>query len=163
MGGLVTQYSNTSSGVSAAAGIFFFLITIAVWAFYGYCLGLIFQKAGQPLWAGFIPIYNYYVVLKIVGRPVWWLILYIIPIVNIVITFIVYLDLAKSFGKGAGFGVALFFLAFIFIPILAFSDAQYLGPAAGPRYPPPGYPPAGYPPPGYPAQGAGPWDAPRQP
>ena len=153
MGGLVTQYSNTSSGLGAGAGIAFFLISIGVYLFYGYCYGRIFQKAGRPLWEGFVPIYNYYVMLKIVGRPGWWLILYIIPIVNIVITVIVYYDLARSFGKGVGFTLGLFLLWFIFLPILAFSDARYVGPAAG------GGPPGGYPPPGYPPQGG--WDAPR--
>ena len=159
MGGLVAQYSNTSSGMGAGFGIAFFLLSVAVYLFYGYCYGRIFQKAGRPLWEGFIPIYNYYVALKIVGRPGWWLILYIIPIVNIVITIIVYYDLARSFGRGVGFAVGLFLLWFIFLPILAFGDAQYLGPAAGPGGPPGGYPPTGYPPPsGYPVQGG--WDAP---
>src|SRR4030081_163362 len=119
MGGLVAQYnSNTSSGPGAAAFLFFFLFAVAAYVFYGYCLGLVFRKAGQPLWAGFVPFYNTYVILKIVGRPGWWLILYFSPIVNVVVGIIVYLDLAKSFGKGLGFGLGLFFLSFIFIPIL---------------------------------------------
>src|SRR5258708_398731 len=105
MGGLVTQYSNTSSGLGAGAFILFVLIGIAVYAFYGYCLGLVFQKAGQPLWAGFVPFYNTYILLKIVGRPGWWLIFYFIPILNLIFTIIVYLDLAKSFGKGVGFAL----------------------------------------------------------
>jgi hypothetical protein len=77
------------------------------------------------------PIYNYYVILKIVGRPGWWLILYFIPIVNLIITIIVMLDLAKSYGKTIGFAVGLILLPFIFIPILGFGEASYLGAAAG--------------------------------
>jgi hypothetical protein len=168
MGGLIAQYnSNTSSGMGAGVGILFFLFIVAVYVFYGYCLGLIFRKAGHPLWAGFVPIYNTYIMLKIIGRPGWWLILFFIPIVNFIIGIIVYLDLARSFGKGAGYGLALFFLSFIFIPVLAFSDAQYLGPVTAPGgppsgYPPPAYPPSGYPPPpGYPPPGGGQWDAPK--
>jgi uncharacterized protein DUF5684 len=158
MGGLVfAQYSDTSSGMNAGVGILFFLLSVAAYVFYSYCLGLIFRKAGQPLWAGFVPIYNTYITLKIIGRPWWWLLLLIIPFVNIVIGIIVYIDLAKSFGKGTGYGLGLFFLGFIFIPILAFSDAQYLGPVAGPGGPPMGYPP----PSGYPAPPGGQWDAPR--
>jgi hypothetical protein len=161
MGGLVAQYSNTSSGLGVGTGIFFFLLAVAAYVFYGYCLGLVFRKAGQPLWAGFVPLYNTYVILKIVGRPGWWLILYFIPIVNVVVGIIVYLDLAKSFGKGVGFGLGLFFLSFVFIPILGLGEAQYLGPVAAPGGPPTGYPPPGYPPPGYPPQGGGQWDAPK--
>jgi hypothetical protein len=161
MGGLVAQYSNTSSGLGAGVFILFFLIGIAVYVFYGYCLGLVFQKAGQPLWAGFVPLYNTYILLKIVGRPGWWLIFYFIPILNLIFTIIVYLDLAKSFGKGVGFALGLIILSFIFIPILAFSDARYLGPVAAPGGPPGGYPPPpGYPSSGYPPQG-GQWDAPK--
>ena len=59
----------------------------------------VFTKAGQPGWAILIPFYNTYVLLKIVGRPGWWLVLMFIPLVNIVIAIIVAIDLAKSFGK----------------------------------------------------------------
>ena len=88
----------------------------------------IFTKAGEAGWKCLIPIYNLLVLLKIVGRPWWWLILWIIPLVGIVIALIVALDLAKSFGKGGGFGVGLFFLGFIFGPILGFGSATYIGP-----------------------------------
>ena len=84
----------------------------------------IFTKAGEAGWKCLIPIYNLLVLLKIVGRPWWWIILWIIPLVGIVIA----LDLAKSFGKGGGFGVGLFFLGFIFGPILGFGSATYVGP-----------------------------------
>jgi hypothetical protein len=167
MAALIAQYnSNTSSGLGVGVAILFFLFGIALYVFFGYCWGLVFRKAGQPLWAGFVPIYNYYVTLKIIGRPGWWLILFFIPIVNIIVTLIMYLDLARSFGQGAGFGLGLFFLWFVFIPILAFSDAQYLGPVSAPGgppsgYPPPAYPPSGYPPSGYPPPGGGQWDAPK--
>lgn len=84
-----------------------------------------FVKAGQPGWAAIIPIYNFYILLKIVGRPAWWLILFLIPFVNLVIAIIVAIDLAKAFGKGTGFGVGLALLGFIFYPILGFGDATY--------------------------------------
>ncbi len=86
-----------------------------------------FSKAGQPGWACIIPIYNLYVLIKIAKRPGWWVLLCFIPLVNIVISLIISIDVAKNFGKGVGFGVGLFFLAFIFFPILGFSDAQFTG------------------------------------
>ncbi|HRG16690.1 MAG TPA: DUF5684 domain-containing protein, partial [Pseudomonadota bacterium] len=76
------------------------------------------------------PIYNIIVLLQIVGRPVWWIVLMIIPIVSIVVAIIVSIDMAKSFGKGTGFGIGLALLGFIFYPILGFGDAKYQGPAA---------------------------------
>ena len=91
----------------------------------------VFAKAGQPGWACLIPFYNIYVWCKIVGRPGWWLILMLLPLINFIILVILCLDLAKSFGKGVGFGIGLIFLGFIFMCILGFGSAQYQGPAAG--------------------------------
>jgi len=89
----------------------------------------IFTKAGQPGWAAIVPIYNIIVILQIVGKPLWWIVLLLIPLVNIAVAILVYIDLAKSFGKGAGFGIGLVFLGFIFFPILGFGSARYQGPA----------------------------------
>ena len=91
----------------------------------------VFTKAGQPGWASIIPIYNIYIWCKIVGRPAWWIILMLIPFVNFIIGIILCIDLAKSFGKGVGFGLGLAFLGVIFFPILGFGSAQYQGPTAG--------------------------------
>jgi hypothetical protein len=93
------------------------LIVVALWK--------VFLKAGQPGWAAIVPFYNWYILLKVAGKPGWWLILLFIPLVNIVIIFLACLGVAENFGKGTGFAVGLFFLGFIFFPILAFSDAQY--------------------------------------
>lgn len=98
----------------------------------------VFVKAGKPGWAAIIPIYNSVVLLEIVGRPIWWIILMLIPCVNFVVAIIVCIDLAKSFGKGSGFGIGLALLGFIFFPILGFSEDRYLGPSA----PQPGAPAA---------------------
>ena len=103
------------------------IIPLALVLFFIVAAWKVFEKAGQPGWACIIPIYNAYVILKIVGKPGWWLLLYIIPVVDIVIHIIVMIDFARSFGKGTGFGVGLAFLSVIFMPILAFSDAKYIG------------------------------------
>lgn len=89
-----------------------------------------FTKAGQPGWAAIVPIYNIVVLLEIAGRPVWWIVLFLIPCVNLIVSIIVMIDVAAKFGKSAGFGVGLALLGFIFFPILGFGDAQYQGTAA---------------------------------
>lgn len=91
----------------------------------------IFEKAGQPGWAAIVPIYNVVVLLQIVGKPLWWIILFLIPLVNVVAGILVYIDLAKCFGKSTGFAFGMLFLGFIFFPILAFGNARYLGNAGG--------------------------------
>jgi len=91
----------------------------------------IFSKAGQPGWAAIIPIYNWIVWCKIVGRPAWWVLLLLIcfPIFFIILS----IDLAKSFGKGVGFAIGLILLSVIFFPILGFGSATYQGPSAAPK------------------------------
>jgi hypothetical protein len=93
----------------------------------------IFQKAGQPGWACIIPIYNTCILLKIVGKPWWWLLLMLIPLVNIVFAIWMTDLLSKSFGKDTGFTLGLIFLSPIFIPILGFGSAKYLGPYGDPQ------------------------------
>jgi hypothetical protein len=120
-----------SSSSGGAFGVVFLIIMLAVAVALIASLWKVYAKAGQPGWAAIVPIYNCVVLLKIVGKPIWWLILLLIPFVNFVILIIVYLALAKSFGKGAGFGIGLVLLGFIFFPILGFGDAKYLGPPSG--------------------------------
>lgn len=100
--------------------IFFIIVIFIIASFWR-----VFTKANQPGWACIIPIYNFYIMLKIANKPAWWLILMIIPFVNFVIAILVSIGIAKAFGKGEGFGLGLAFLGFIFFPILAFGDAEY--------------------------------------
>jgi hypothetical protein len=109
---------------------FGFLVGLAIAAFYIYTLWKIFEKAGKPGWAAIIPIYNLIVLLEIVGRPIWWVVLFLIPVVSFIISIIVAMDLSKSFGHGALYGLGLAFLSFIFGPILAFGGDTYQGPSA---------------------------------
>lgn len=90
----------------------------------------IFTKAGRPGWASLIPIYNWYVLAKIVGKSGWYLLWFLVPIANIVVAIKLTHYLSKSFGKDVGFTLGLIFLSFIFYPILAFGDAKYIGPYA---------------------------------
>lgn len=88
----------------------------------------IFQKAGYQGWEAIVPIYNIYILLKIVGKPWWWLLLMCIPYVGLIWQIWSYNMLSKSFGKTEGFTAGLVLLPFIFFPILGFGDARYLGP-----------------------------------
>jgi hypothetical protein len=105
--------------------ILLIIFALAIALFVIVSMWKVFEKAGQPGWGIFIPIYNIYLLLMIARKPGWWLLLYLIPFVNFVIGIIVSIEIAKNFGKDAGFGIGLAFLGFIFYPILAFGDAQY--------------------------------------
>lgn len=112
----------------AGMGAGFWVLYGVLMIFYVICAWKIYEKAGKPGWAAIIPIYNVIVLLEIVGKPLWWLLLLFIPLVNIVAMIIIYLELARSFGQGGGFAAGLILLSFIFFPILAFGSARYLGP-----------------------------------
>jgi len=87
----------------------------------------IFEKAGQPGWASIIPIYGTLVLLRIIGKPWWWLLMMIIPFVNIIYAIWAVNLLSKSFGKSEGYTVGMIFLPFIFYPMLGFGSAEYQG------------------------------------
>ena len=121
IGAMTTTTTGSGSG-------FFLLFPLVLMVLYVVAFWKLFKKAGEPGWGAIVPIYNLYLYCKISGRPEWWLILFFIPLVNIVIGLIVAMDLAKAFGKSAGFGIGLWLLSFIFVPILAFGSAHYTRP-----------------------------------
>jgi hypothetical protein len=87
----------------------------------------VFEKAGRAWWEALVPVYNIYILTKIVGKPGWWTVLFFIPLVNIVIGFIVLHKLCKLFGKGTWFAIGLFFFPIIFYPILGLGDSEFHG------------------------------------
>lgn len=112
------QFMQAFGAMYAVAGVLGIVGIVATWKIY--------TKAGQPGWAAIVPIYNIIVFLKVVNRPLWWIILMLIPIVNIVILFIVIFDLGKSFGKGGAFSFfMLIVLSMIGMCMLGFGKAEY--------------------------------------
>jgi hypothetical protein len=125
------MYGHESAGVAGMIASYW-LLMLAVTIFGMVCMWKIFTKAGQPGWAAIIPIYNAYILLKIVGRPGWWLVLLFIPFVNLVVAILIAIELAKCFGQSGAFAVGLILLSIIFYAILAFGDAKYRGVPAQP-------------------------------
>ena len=87
----------------------------------------LFTKARKPGWASLVPIYNMIVWQQISGKPLWWIVLYFIPVVNLVVAVLTIFGIANNFGKGMGFGFGLLLAPFFFLPVLAFGDAVYVG------------------------------------
>jgi len=92
----------------------------------------LFSKAGESGWKCLIPVYGAIVFQRILGRPAWWVVLMMIPVVNLAIAIIECFDLAKVFGKGAGYAIGLILLGPIFVAVLAFGPAEYVGPGGSP-------------------------------
>lgn len=107
------------------------LYTVLFFILIAFHIGLwkMFVKAGRQGWEALIPVYNFYIMLKLTGRPMWWLVLYLIPVINIIVAIGILIDFAKSFGKFAFWE----HLASIVFPFIAFpawgfdKDTRYLG------------------------------------
>ena len=87
----------------------------------------VFTKAGIPGWHSLIPILSTYDMCKIALRDSVGLFT-VLSILIFPVFIYPCIKLAKSFGKGTGFGILLFLFSFIAFPILGFGDAEYLGP-----------------------------------
>ncbi len=129
-----TLYATLGTALGAFLGIFllfiFIILIIQIVASWK-----LFNKAGEKGWKSIIPIYNVITLFKISGLSPWIVCAYLlgfIPIVGglIMLGISIYqsYNLAKSFGKGAGFTVGLVLLPFVFYMILAFGKDEYIGP-----------------------------------
>lgn len=87
----------------------------------------LFVKAGKPGWAAIVPFYNMYCMYQISFGKGWLFLLIFVPVVGFVFGIMMCFKLAKAFGKGTGFGFGLLFLSPIFMCILGFGDAEYVG------------------------------------
>jgi len=92
----------------------------------------LFEKAGMPGWPAIIPLYNIYIMIRLSGRPVWWMIFAIIPGINLLFAIGITIDFAKSYGKfRLRQQAAVVLLQFIYLPKWGFdNETKYLGPSA---------------------------------
>ena len=153
-----SPYSSTYSTSSSSAdeifaglfgtGMIIFLIIVILFALAAAILTLVgqwkmFKKAGKEGYVALIPVYSTIVEMQMAGLPLYyWFINYgtiffsCIPFVgafigmifSYVFLFIKNINLAKSFGKGAGFGVLMVFFPYVVYPMLGFGKTEYIGP-----------------------------------
>ena len=120
-----------SSGGGVGA-IVFMLIELVIAVVMIAAMWKVFVKAGEPGWAAIVPIYNLLVMVKIAGKPAWWVVLFFIPFANFIVGIMVAIAIAQRFGKSTGFGIGMVLLPFIFYPMLGFGDATFGGPVPAP-------------------------------
>lgn len=121
--------------ISGFFGLIFGLLYMAIFIAVIAGMWKLFEKAGKPGWASLIPIYNVIVMMEIIGKPLWQIILFFIPLANIYVLITIGVGFCRSYGKfGIGNYLFYFFLGFIAIPMWGFSpDTRYLGPSEGPN------------------------------
>ena len=132
---MYTSYNYSTSGLDAAStgflagfGVAYYICMLVVLVLTIIASWRIFTKAGEAGWKSIIPIYNLVVLFKIVGMNPWMILLFLVPIANVVVSILLNIKLAKAFGKGTGFALGLIFLNTIFTLILGFGSAEYVGP-----------------------------------
>jgi hypothetical protein len=128
MSGVVPLQQSSPGGALAGLGLIVGLIVMfAVFLIPAVGMWKTFDKADKPGWGAFIPLLNIFYLIEIADKPTWFIILFVIPVVNLLAAITVFIDVAKNFNKGAGYGLGLTFLPFIFWPVLGFGDAKYVG------------------------------------
>lgn len=92
-----------------------FVLTIIGYIYGAFCLQTIAQKTNtENAWCAWVPFANLYLMCRIAGRPGWWILLFFVPLVNIVILTILWMEIAKALGKPGWFGLLI-----ILFPIIA--------------------------------------------
>ena len=59
----------------------------------------LYEAAGRKRWEAAIPVYNSIVLMKIIGRPTWWTLLLFIPVINLIMFPVIWVETLRSFGK----------------------------------------------------------------
>jgi len=122
---LLLQVSGRNESGSIIGGFIYSAVCLAVFIVVIAGSWKMLEKAKQPGWGILIPIYNMVLLCRVAGKPGWWVILMIIPLVNIIISVLVAAGIARNFGKGVGYTLGLIFLPIIFYSVLGFGDAKY--------------------------------------
>lgn len=109
--------------------LFLFFVLSPFLLIYAIALWRLFERAGEKGWKALIPIYNFVVWLKILGRPKWWVLLLFVPGIDILIGLGIVVDTAKCYGKNKFYQQALAILVpfFYFLYISFKSETKYLG------------------------------------
>jgi hypothetical protein len=129
---MMMQSTSGSTNFAAAVGG---LVTNAFVSFVIYVIFVVgawkvFTKANRSGWLSIIPIVNLIVLLQISGRSGWWVLGYLVPLLNLFVQIRWGIEMARSYRRGLGFAIGLMVLEPLFMVILGFGDAAYVGPGA---------------------------------
>ena len=103
-----------------------FGLAIQVVHFLGTCK--LYKAAGEAPWKALVPVYNAIVLLKIIHRPKWWVLLLFLPVINLMIFMVFWIDTVKHFGKSKTIDsvLAVVTLGFYIYIINYQSDPKYI-------------------------------------
>jgi hypothetical protein len=111
------DYASSGDSTFVAVALGLFLVTVAA-------MWRVFRLAGEPGWAAIVPLYDGIVLLRIAGMSAWWVLLLLVPLVNVFVLLAVATGVARRFGHGGAFAAGLWIAPFVFYPILALADER---------------------------------------
>lgn len=103
------EYSDAATSAAGGAIALVGLLMIAVfYAYFSLCFQMIAKRTGTPNgWLAWIPVVNIILLLQIAQKPLWWVILFLIPFVNLIVSIMVFMEIAKRCGKPEWVGVLM--------------------------------------------------------
>ncbi len=111
-GAAFAQESERPGPLAALAGgaflVVFLVFGLAAYVYISLALQTIANKTGTAnSWLAWIPIANVFLMLGVAKKPMWWFILFLIPLVNIVIAIMVWMAVAEARGKPNWWGILM--------------------------------------------------------
>ena len=126
---MMGQLNNMFGGMLGMLFGWMFVIALVIWLVVAIFMIIsrwrVFEKAGLPGRGIFIPFYNRYLMFKLGGRSGWNFLWILFPPVFVILMIINYFKIAVRFGKPAIYGLGIWFIKIVFIPILAFDKSVY--------------------------------------
>lgn len=90
-------------------GVIPLIIVIVIYIFGAYCLQRIATKTNTPNgWLAYIPLINAFLVIQIAEKPLWWFVLFLIPLVNIIVLATIWWKIAERLNKPGWTGLLIF-------------------------------------------------------
>lgn len=123
----LAQDNDSLAAAGLGVGIMMFCLFFAAigYVYVALALQTIANKTNTAnSWLAWIPIANLVLMLNIAKKPIWWIVLFLIPIVNIVIAVMVWMGVAEARGKPSWWGILTIIpIANLVVPgVLAWSD-----------------------------------------
>jgi len=124
---VLAQNNNSFAAAGLGMGLILFWLVFALagYIYMSLALQTIAAKTNTANgWLAWIPIANIFLMLSVAKKPMWWFILFLVPIVNIVIIIMVWMAIAESRGKPSWWGILTIVPAVgIVVPgVLAWAD-----------------------------------------
>jgi len=104
----LAQNSNNAAAAAVASTMILFVVGVGLvgYVYVALALQTIAQKTATPNgWLAWIPIVNIILMLSIAKKPMWWFLLFLVPLANIVVAIIVWMGIAEARGKPNWWGI----------------------------------------------------------